>query len=88
MICKCGYNFAEHGQHSYAVVNDADYPTFLQSEIKAAQANNDEDTLTGLSESSQYVGCLLECPECGRLLLIKPSSVTEDPQKEFYVKDE
>lgn len=79
MRCKCGYCFSsemvtedEAKFESYAVISDKDYPVFIESEIKVFQCRDERTELAAIARSSGYVGSLLECPQCSRLLLIKP----------------
>jgi len=94
MRCRCGYSFSRAATRqrkkfeSFAVVNDRDYRAFLKLEIKASRARSDDARLRALASSAGYVGNLLECPECSRVLLLKPSAGGPDGSATFYVKEE
>lgn len=76
--CECGYAFSyttsirRRQFESFAVIRDKDYQRFLKLEQKVLEAPGQETFLRAVGKSSKYVGSLIECPECGRLLLIKP----------------
>ena len=78
MRCKCGYSFsgeaAKTGRkfESFAVVSDRDYQAFLKSESRVVRAENAQMKMWAIACSSEFVGSLLECPKCSRLLLAKP----------------
>jgi acetone carboxylase gamma subunit len=92
MRCKCGYSFsaAVHRNkfESFAVIDDRQYLEFLRSESKVLQARGEQATLREIARSSDYVGCLLECPECSRLLLLKPSAGSPESHRAFYTREE
>ncbi len=85
MNCRCGYDFAKsimscNGPcESYAVIRNFDYPAFLESEKAIAQQHDDTSLLDAIAQSSKYVGCLHECPECGRFLLVRPVASGRTP---------
>lgn len=89
MRCDCGYSFAEHALEdprpykSYLVVDDADYPDFLDSEIEARRYRSDRAKLAALGRSAQFAGTMYECPECGTFILTKPG----DFEREVLVRD-
>ena len=94
MQCKCGYCFAQErlkgnsqAFESYAVVNNKNYRLFIRSEIKAVQASDREKRLAAIARSSRHVGSLLECPQCSRILLLKPVKPGVW-SREFYRKEE
>jgi hypothetical protein len=80
MQCKCGYSFSREAAkrprkfESYAVVRDRDYPALIKSEMRVLRASGEDAKLRAIARSSKYVGCLLECPKCSRLLLLKPGA--------------
>jgi hypothetical protein len=88
--CQCGYTFAyatPFGRRkfkSFAVVNDKDYQRFLKSEVKVLAALNAEAKMRAIAKSSQYVGALMECPECKRVLLTLPD---QSPRAYYPVED-
>ncbi len=92
MNCKCGYRFSKpptgrrRKHDSFAVINDRNYPAYLKSEQRVARARSETGKLKAIAASSVYVGCLLECPECSRLLLLKPNDSSPE-EKHFYVKE-
>lgn len=79
MRCKCGYSFSQkitaspRQCESYALVNDKNYQAFLKSEIGVIQAGNERTKMCAIARSSKYLGSLLECPQCSRLVLLKPN---------------
>ena len=72
---------------SYAVVNDKYYRMFIRSEIKEVHANDKEKKQAAIARSSSYVGSLFECPQCSRILLIKPVKPGVW-SREFYREEE
>jgi hypothetical protein len=74
MRCKCGFNFSvvERSFESYAVARDSDYAAFLKSERRIQTAKTQSAKLRAIARSSELVGSLLECPQCSRILLLKP----------------
>jgi hypothetical protein len=94
MRCKCGYRFsgkaAKHQRkfESFTVVNDRDYQAFLKSERGVLRARGAQAKLRAIARSAEYVGCLFECPECSRVLLLKPSANSPDDVSTFYMKEE
>ncbi len=94
MRCKCGYDFARHmikrkrsGQ-SFAVVNYKDYRAFVKLETKVLQARGSDARLRAIARSSEYVGCLHQCPECSRLLLLQPSAGASDGSLAFFTRED
>ncbi len=89
MECKCGYSFAEKALQdfprefeSYGIVADADYQRFLKSELKLIQQRRgSKQYYKAFGKSAELMGSLLECPDCGRLLLLRPGAAC----KEFYM---
>lgn len=70
MRCKCGHVFEQEADHeSYALVNDKDYVKFLVAEIEVQQCADEEARQAAIARSSQYVGFVLECPKCSRLVV-------------------
>ena len=69
---------------SFVVVSDADYQRFLKAESCVLQAVSQPAKLRAVARSSQLVGSLLECPDCGRLLLTKPDGDSDG----FYSRDD
>ena len=94
MRCECGHDFAkaivsgDTPHDSYAVIHDRDYPAFLQAEQAVAQKKDDVSSLAAIGRSSEYVGCMHECPECGRFLLIKPASSGQADDKVVLKREE
>ncbi len=87
MRCKCGHVFigdSEGAHESYALVNDRDYPVFIASEIEVQQCTDDVSRQAAIARSSRYVGFVLECPQCSRLVLHQAGV---EPLK-FYKRDE
>lgn len=86
-ICKCGFVF-EYFQkrkfNSFAVVNDKDYQRFLRAENRVSRAVDETEKLRAMGRSARFVGSMLECPECGRLLLIMPNAASSA----YYSKEE
>ena len=82
MQCQCGYDFVQERINmstgdseafdSYAVVNDKYYRMFIRSEIKAVQARDKAKKQAAIARSSTYVGSLFACPQCSRIVLLKP----------------
>lgn len=77
MQCKCGYRFSAPENRSrvrdgFAVIRNADYSRFLKSEMSAMEAPDRETKLAALGRSAAYVGSAHICPECGRLMLLRP----------------
>ncbi len=90
MTCQCGYSFAKNARtkrrqfKSYAVIRDHDYPAFLKSEVAVLGARGETAKLEAIGRSSLYVGCLMECPACARLVLVKPGRGAGAGEKSFY----
>ena len=84
--CKCGYFFAvatairKRPFSSFAIVNDRHYPRFLKAEDRALKAETPTEKLRALGRSSKLVGSILEFPDCGRLLILKPG---EGPREDY-----
>lgn len=98
MRCKCGYDFGKKRLDecrtgvrqftSYAVVNHEDYKTFLKLEVKVLKCRTERTKLAAIARSAEYVGCLLECPQCARLVLLRPEPQDTEDGPEYYRKDE
>ena len=85
MRCKCGHVFDQNADHeSYALVNDKDYPKFLVTEMEVHQCTDEDARKAALARSSQYVGFVLECPKCFRLVVHKAGAKAVG----FYKRDE
>ncbi len=91
MRCKCGFLFS--GQmmlqeprpfESYAVIKDVEYQEFLKAEMKAARSDKPDARLRKLARSATFVGSLLKCPKCARLLLLTPG----EANLEYYQREE
>ncbi len=86
--CLCGRELC--GPHpddlarceSYALIADADYMAFLSSEFDALRAANEKDKLGCLARSAAYVGSLIRCPDCSRLILRTPQGELEYYRRE------
>lgn len=93
MRCKCGYSFSQKKAAgldefpSYILVSDKDYPAFLKSETKVLQCSDEMKKLDAIARSAKYVGCMLECPQCSRLLLLKPETDSAQINPIFYKKE-
>ncbi len=76
MRCKCGYvlSCVGRGFDSHVVVADRDYPAFLKSERRVLAAKTQAAKLRAIARSSELSGLLLECPQCARLLFLKPGT--------------
>jgi hypothetical protein len=86
--CKCGYVFARLANRrrqfaSFAVVSDQNYQRFLRAEVRVLRAADGPAQLRAIARSAKYVGSLLECPDCGRLLFASPGGDSEA----FYVRE-
>jgi DNA-directed RNA polymerase subunit RPC12/RpoP len=55
----------------FLVVNDADYPKFLESELEASKYKSDRAKLAALSRSSHYASTMVRCPDCSRYILMR-----------------
>ena len=85
MRCKCGHVFDQNADHeSYALVNDKDYPKFFVAEMEVQQCTDEDARKAALARSSQYVGFVLECPKCFRLVVHKAGAKVAG----FYKRDE
>jgi hypothetical protein len=94
LICRCGYNFSkerlaiqsaeEQRNPAFAVINDEDYHTYLESEVKVLTANSKKNRVKAIGESAQFVGTMCTCPECARLVLNLPNG----EKTEFYVRED
>jgi hypothetical protein len=88
--CKCGYTFSyatpidRRNFRSFAIISDKDYQRFLKSEVKVLAALDGETKLRAIAKSSRYVGSLIECPECKRVLLTLPD---QSPKAYYPVED-
>ena len=81
MLCNCGYSFSQgalkrkRGFKSYALINDAHYDAFLRAEMKILKEKRDSgEQMAAIARASLWVGSAMECPQCGRLLVLKPSA--------------
>jgi hypothetical protein len=87
--CKCGYTFSlatplgRRGFNSFAVVNDRSYSRFFRAEVRVLRASDGPSKARTVASASALVSSLLECPECGRLLLRRPDGASES----FYLRD-
>jgi len=93
--CKCGYDFLQQQVHggvtgfeSYALIDDKNYRLFLRSEMKVIRADNEAARLRAIGRSSRYVGSVLECPKCSRLLLFKPGGDSPGGGPILYKREE
>lgn len=88
--CRCGNTFslaAPLGRrtfNSFAVVNDKVYSRFLRAESRVLLATETASKARAVASASVFVGSLLECPECGRLLLRKPNRTSVA----FYLRED
>lgn len=94
MNCKCGYSYSNvvppwgnPEVESYAVIDDRTYAAFLKSEVQALACSNDDSKLKALARSSDYVGFLLKCPACSRLLLVRPRASDREQRVAFYEQE-
>lgn len=87
--CRCGYTFllapplGRRTFNSFAVVNDKVYSRFLRAESRVLRATERASKARAVASASVFVGSLLECPECGRLLLKTPDGTSES----CYLRD-
>ena len=92
MRCLCGYKFSPRSEgappyESYAIVDNKDYGKFIKLETKITHATDGSAALAAISRSSMYVGSLLECPKCSRLLLLKPVGSSSGRDVIFYQRE-
>lgn len=94
MLCECGYRYSNQTgtraepYKSYALVDDKDYQKFLEMEVKIHQLDDGPAKWRAVARASGQVGRLLECPQCSRLLLIKPGANSPGCAPVFYIKEE
>ena len=94
MKCKCGYRFSGSlhpkrcGFKSYAVIRDKDYQKVLALEAKIITASKGAKKLSLIGNASKHIGSLLECPQCSRLLFLKPNGRTSLEGPSFYVAED
>jgi uncharacterized protein with PIN domain len=86
MTCKCGYSFVkstlnalekdkEEPHDSYAVINDKQYKKFSKAERMIWEHRKDKDKkLNVIAKAAQYVGNMMFCPECNRLVITLPEN--------------
>lgn len=80
MRCKCGYSFSREATkpnrkfESFAVVPDQDYQAFLKAESRVLASKIEQAKMREIARSSEFVGSLMECPECSRILFLKPGA--------------
>ena len=75
--CDCGYEFLAMSiltrkYRSFGIINDRDYQRFVKFEVRVAEASEPAGKLRAIAKSSKYIGSVLECPDCGRLLVNMP----------------
>ncbi|SFJ44110.1 hypothetical protein SAMN05421753_12091 [Planctomicrobium piriforme] len=93
MHCRCGYTFPVDSAmrnpagRSFALIDDKDYPAFLKEEKNAMLATEEEFSLRAIARSCRYVGCLLECPECSRILMLPANSLEAAAEPQFYSRE-
>jgi DNA-directed RNA polymerase subunit RPC12/RpoP len=81
--CECGYNFAKGHidgslRESYALIHSDDYLRVMKKEHLLTLESRRKRRLKMIAESSEWVGSLMECPECGIFLLVKPQRNGDD----------
>jgi len=80
MRCKCGYSFSSEAVkpdrkfESFAVVRDRDYQAFIKSESQVLASKGGQTKMRAIAHASEFVGSLMECPQCARTLLLKPGT--------------
>jgi hypothetical protein len=94
MQCKCGYLYSSVAPpwknpkvESYAVIDDRTYTAFLRSEARFHACRDRKSKFQALGRSSEYVGVLLRCPRCSRLLFLRPSKTGRHQPLAFYTED-
>ena len=94
MKCKCGYRFSgtvdlkRRKFESYAVICDKDYQKFVALEAKIIRSPKGIKKLSLIGNASKHIGSLLECPQCSRLLFLKPSGRAFRTRPSFYAREE
>ena len=98
MQCKCGFCFTpemlsanRREFDSYAVINDKAYQRFVKRELEVVVARNDPDPdahAHAVARASQYVGSIMVCPKCSRLLFLRPGTRSGEFVREIYQKEE
>ena len=87
--CKCGEKLGLHSASAcdfYALVNYKHYKTFLKAEMKVIQCYEEDDKLNAIATSSQYVGVLIKCQRCSRIILFDADEQTSDGPN-YYAKE-
>ena len=72
MKCLCGYMFAaveRNTENDFALIRNPDYQSFLQLEQRVLAEKTEEERLSRIAKSARLVGNVMECPECGRLVI-------------------
>ena len=75
--CDCGYEFVAMSirtrkYRSFGIIDDRDYQRFIKLEVRVAEASQPAGKLRAISKASKYIGSVLVCPDCGRLLVNMP----------------
>jgi hypothetical protein len=79
MKCPCGHLFhclsrSEKPDYlSFALIDDRDYPAFLRYEMRVLAAPTRTEKLAAIARTVPFVGTILECPCCSRLLVLRPT---------------
>lgn len=87
--CQCGYKFDhkpdldEQEYRSYAVIDDKAYQEFIELETKVLASKTEEEHFKAIGKSAQYVGSLIECPECTGVLLRPPELPDSTPDRVY-----
>ncbi len=90
MDCVCGHSFAkevlerlrnpqgnESGSNDcdgFLLVRNRDYQAFLASEQRVLNAESESERLRCVSESAQYAGNVMVCPQCSRIVVATATS--------------
>ncbi|PCJ50139.1 MAG: hypothetical protein COA73_18580 [Candidatus Hydrogenedentota bacterium] len=87
MNCICSHQVVGkidlESKGRYAVVQEDDYLEFLSAEMKVINEDDEQKKNEFILLASDYVGSLVKCPNCERLILFPPHG----DAVEFYKKD-
>ncbi len=87
MYCKCGYQFnlrtLRKAFKSYFVVEEKKYISYLKCEMRVLRARTEKTKVEAISIASTYTGGIYICPQCSRLLFLKPKG----NKIEYYQRD-
>lgn len=93
MQCKCGHSFSDEELRNirsdmtspgYGLIANEEYIRVMELESRCLQSFSEDERLSLISETADFVGSARICPQCGLLMIAWPISQAGNEGPKFY----